>query len=167
MFSRGMDERKKAGMTFAERYPTAVTALELGGMGVAARLPYTTAAKRLTALSETTSDAEKAFKAAWGEGAKKSKGREAEAALAENIMRETHKMWPVSVPKALGETTIPWIFGQAPNFLDLTLGRLGGDPGDAEKVERAWNNILSLGPLEQALLEGAAAVTLGTVMGMC
>jgi len=165
MFNRGIEDRRQAGMTIAERYPLAVGGLEAAGMVGGALLPGKLAAGRARAIKEATSDAEEAFRAAWGPGAKGTKGRKADADLAENILKRANEMGQFSATEMAGGIAAPWIMGQMPNFYDMVIGQLSSDPGAQEKVERAWNNVLSLGPLERALIEGGAATALGTWMG--
>lgn len=165
MFSRGMLERQKAGMTIAEQYPLAVGGLEAAGMLGGAILPGKLAAGRSSAIKEATSDAERAFRAAWGPGTRSSKGRTAEAELAENILKQVHGMGQFSATEMAGGVAAPWIMGQMPNFYDMVIGQLSSDPGAQEKVQRAWDNVLSLGPLERSLIEGGAATGLGTWLG--
>jgi hypothetical protein len=152
-------------MTIAERYPEAVGGLEAAGMVGAALLPGKLAAGRSGAIKEATGDAEKAFRAAWGPGAKASKGRAADADLAENILKQAHEMGQFSPTEIAGGLAAPWIMGQMPNFYDMVVGQLSSDPGAQEKVQRAWDNVLSLGPLERALIEGGASTFLGTWIG--
>jgi hypothetical protein len=64
-----------------------------------------------------------------------------------------------------GGVAAPWIAGQAPNFYDWTMGQLESDPAAQEKVQRARDNILSLGPIERALIEGGSASGLGAWLG--
>jgi hypothetical protein len=165
MFNRGMDERKQASMTIAERYPEAIGGLEAAGMVGAALLPGKLAAGRSSAIKQATTDAEEAFRAAWGPGAKASKGRKADADLAENILKQAKGMGQFSPTEIAGGLAAPWIMGQMPNFYDMVVGQLSSDPGAQEKVQRAWDNVLSLGPLERALIEGGASTFLGTWLG--
>jgi hypothetical protein len=165
MFNRGMEERKKSSMTIAEKYPEAVGGLEAAGMVGAALLPGKLAAGRSGAIKQATTDAEEAFRAAWGPGAKASKGRVADADLAENILKQAKGMGQFSGTEVAGGLAAPWIMGQMPNFYDMVVGQLSSDPGAQEKVQRAWDNVLSLGPLERALIEGGASTFLGTWLG--
>jgi hypothetical protein len=165
MFNRGMEERRQSSMTIAERYPSMVAGLEGAGMVGAAMLPAKLAAGRAGTIKRASDDAEEAFKAAWGPGSRANKGREADAGLAENILKRANQMHQFSGVEIGGGLAAPWIMGQMPNFFDMVMGQLSSDPGAQEKVERAWGNVLSLGPLERALIEGGAASFLGTWMG--
>jgi len=165
MFNRGMEERKQSSMTIAERYPEAVGGLEAAGMVGAALLPGKLAAGRSSTIKQATTDAEEAFRAAWGPGSKASKGRKADADLAENILKQAQGMGQFSGTEIAGGLAAPWIMGQMPNFYDMVVGQLSSDPGAQEKVQRAWDNVLSLGPLERALIEGGASTFLGTWLG--
>lgn len=165
MFNRGMAERKQAGMTIAERYPAAVGALEAAGMAGAAYLPGRMAAGRSRTIKEATTDAERAYQEAYGRGSKPSKGAQSEAALAENILKHAAKLKQVSLGEVAGGVAAPWIAGQAPNFFDWTMGQLESDPAAQEKVQRAHDNILSLGPVERALIEGGSASWAGSWLG--
>lgn len=159
-FGRGMEERRKASETLAEAHPELVGALEVGGMALGAYLPGKFAARRSRILEQSVGEAKTAYDA----GRKTESLREASDAAEKNLakMIKLHQLGPGEIA---GSVFLPWGFGQAPNFYDMTMGLVSSDPGAKEKLDKAWDNVLSLGPLERALLEGTVATGVGTLIG--
>jgi len=162
MFDRGMEERKQAGMTIAERYPEGVLALEGLGVAGSAALPAISQVGKTRAISRAATAAERDYAAAYGPGSRASKGRAAAAEMSSNVLREQSKR-PIWDPLDIGidpremaiGTAIPYAMGTfGPNIVDVMMGRLSDEPAAKEKADRAWARIADPEAAERALLEG-------------
>jgi hypothetical protein len=173
IFKEGADARKEAGMTLAERYPNAMTALEVAVPIASMALPAYSRGRQLNALERASAKGEAQFNKTFGEGAPElTQGRLNEVDAAARDIRAGQAMtsfdprkpqsWKEHVGEIAGGTALAYAGNTGlPGLVDYAMGSLSSDPGGAERASKALANMTSKERIGVALGEG----TLGTLAG--
>lgn len=167
MLKRGIKEREDSMKTVAEKYPQITAALEGAGLAASAAIPGLNTMSRSLAMRSASNEAENAYNAAFGAGARASKGRTNAANLAASKLDQYKDMSRFESPTMLGLGTLaPYTLGTAaPNMYDIMMGSLSSEPGAKEKVDRAWANMTNPTAIGRAGLEGLLMSGIGSWAG--
>jgi hypothetical protein len=165
MFNRAMEDKRRAGMTLAERYPASVLAGEAAGVAGDIYAPAKLASGRARALKQATEGAEAAYGKAYGPGARASKGANEAAQMARSKLQERAGLSSVSPTELALGAAVPYVAGNIPNSIDMLMGMLETDPAAREKVQRAFDSATDPMQFLRSIGVGFGATALGSFAG--
>jgi hypothetical protein len=166
LFGRAMEARSEGSKTLAERYPGLAAGVEGAGLAASIGVPMYSSMRRTAALKKAADEAEAAYLAAYGPGAKVNAGAKNAAALKSSVLGTVGGMPRFNKYEIAGGALAPGFISNVPNAYDMIMGTLSSDPvAGEEKVRKALGNVTDPVQLGRNVVEGIGGPLVGGWLG--